>query len=727
MIRNFVFLLWSGCLLAGFTLTAQNKDITIEDIWKNYLFYPESVQGLNSMKDGLHYTLLDEGEQGVEINQYAYASGEKTATLVKAADLKVDGKALKIEDYKFSADENKLLIATDVEPIYRHSTQENNYVYDIRNRKLQSLAGNEKGGKQRFATLAPQGNRVAFVRNNNLFITDLDMMKTFAITTDGKVNEVINGATDWVYEEEFSFDVAFFWSPDGSKIAYYRFDESQVREFNMPKYDSLYPSDYRFKYPKAGEDNAKVSIHIYDLKSGKTSNLQLGDYEYIPRIKWTQSSEYLTIVKMNRHQDELDLLLVKTSDGSIKTLLQEKSNTYIDISDDLTFLPDNEGFIWSSDRDGFRHLYYYDFNGGTSRQLTKGNWDVTKFYGIDSDKNLYFQAAMQQPMQREIYRLTLKGGKPMLLTATAGMNEAAFSSGMKYFINTHSDLHAPPFVSLHNSEGKAIRTLVDNADLKKRLADYRLGKQEFFQFTTSYGQTLNGWMIKPPQFDPSKKYPVLMHVYGGPGVQTVEDAWEGFNQMWHQMLAQQGYIVVSVDNRGTGARGSEFQKATYLQLGKLETEDQIEAAQWLGKQNYVDASRIGIWGWSYGGYMSSLCILKGNDVFKTAIAVAPVTNWKYYDSIYTERYMRTPQENTGYDENSPINFVDRLKGNYLLIHGTADDNVHFQNTVEMVSALQKAGKQFDLMIYPDKNHGIYGGNTRYHLYELMTKFIKEKL
>lgn len=704
--------------------TQIKKQISLEDIWKNGTFSQKSVSGFNSMNDGKHYTSFWQNPLTKKnyVLVYEYASGKVSDTLVREQDLIVDGKNIELQNYSLSNDENKLMIASDIEAIYRRSSLENNFIYDIKSKKLNAISGK---GKQKYALFSPDGSKVAFVRDNNLFVIDLATNTETALTSDGKNNEIINGGTDWVYEEEFEFARAFSWSPDGKKIAYYRFDERAVKEFSFSKYGGLYPEEYRYKYPKAGEDNSLVSIHIYDLASSKTTTTDIGTEkdQYIPRIKWASDAE-LCVLRMNRLQNKLDYLLADANTGATKVLLTEESKTYVEVNDDLSFLK-NKQFIISSEKDGFRHLYLYDMAGKQVNQLTKGNWDITGFYGVD-EKNgvLYYQSAESSAMQRGVYSLALNTLEKKLLSTRAGSNDAVFTSSYDYFINYYSNANTPLIVSLNDKTGKPLRILEDNMKLRDKLNEFVYNKKEFFKMNTSENIELNGWMIKPTDFDASKKYPVLMFVYGGPGSQQVLDSWGGANLMWYQLMAQKGYIVVCVDNRGTGARGRDFKNCTYMELGKLETIDQIEAAKWLGKQAYVDANRIGIQGWSYGGYMSSLCITKGADVFKAAVAVAPVTTWRYYDSIYTERYLRRPQENAkGYDENSPINFTDKIKGKFLLIHGMADDNVHFQNATDLVTSLVKNNKQFESAYYPNKNHGIGGGNTRLHLYTKMTDFL----
>lgn len=713
--------------LVLFTLSAVSQELTLEDIWKSGKYQQKSVYGIRSMNDGKHYTTLDRSENGLSINKYSYESGEMVSTIYSLNDLKtsIGKEEAAFESYSFSDDEKMLLLNFDVEHIYRHSTKEHYYLIDLGTKQARQLS---TGEKQRHASISPDNKNVAYVQGNDLFIQEIATGKITTVTNDGAFNNIINGYADWVYEEEFSFDKAFAWAPDGSKLAYYRFDESAVKQFHMPVFNGLYPEDYTYKYPKAGEDNSKVEIKVYDLASKDTKTPDLGSYEYIPRIEWTESSSLLAISIMPRLQNQLEIILYETSEGSTKSIYKESSDTYIEINDDLTFLEDNTGFIMRSEKDGFNHLYKYAMNGKNEVQLTKGNWEVSSVLGVDSrNAIIYFTAHRTAPYNQEVYSVSLNGGEPKLLSPENGISRAVFSNSHDYFILYHSLANEPMKVSLHASAGNEIRVLETNEDLKSKLDALKLSEKEFFQFKTSEGIELNGWMIKPANFNASKKYPVLMYVYGGPGSQTVTNTFGG-NDLWHHFMAQIGYIIVSIDNRGTGARGKDFRTQTYRQLGKYETIDQIEGARWLGKQSYVDDSRIGIWGWSYGGYMSSLCLSKGASEFKAAVAVAPVSNWRFYDNIYTERYMGLPQDNAdGYDDNSPINHVDKIVGNYLLVHGTADDNVHFQNAVEMVDALIAADKQFDFYIYPDRNHGIYGGNTRYHLFTKITNFITDNL
>ncbi len=728
-----LFILFTGLMGNGILMgQTEKKQITLEDIWTYYKFYPRMVRGMEPLADGNRFAVIKKGNVVV----YDYKTGDSVTTLIYGKDLVPEGKEkpVTISGYSVNKDETRFIIPTQTESIYRHSTISYNYIWDKNEKKLTPLSEN---GKQRLADFSPGGNMVAFVRDNNIFIKDLNKGEEKQITFDGKKNAIINGTCDWVYEEEFSFTKAFFWSPDGKKIAFYRFDESKVKEYSLTYYGKLYPEHYKYKYPKAGEDNSVVEIYVYDLETGKTVKMDTGEEtdQYIPRIKWTQDANTLAIERLNRLQNHLDILLADATTGKSRILYTEDNPWYIEITDDLTFLPDNKHFIITSEKDGYNHIYLYDLKGNMVRRLTKGNWDVTKVYGYDAKrKRIFYQSAESSPLNRDIYVVNLKGKRKKISQRT-GTNNAAFNSTFTYYVNTFTDANTPPVITVNNAAGKELRVLEDNAVFVKLMNEYDLSKKEFFTLKSSRfvlpdstEVSLNGWMIKPPHFDPDKRYPLLMYVYGGPGSQTVQNSWGWSNYFWFQMLAEKGIVVVSVDNRGTGARGQVFKKMTYLQLGKYEIADQIEAARILGEYDYIDSSRIAMFGWSYGGFMSTLAITKGADRFSTAVAVAPVTNWRYYDNIYTERYMRKPQDNpNGYDDNSPINFTDKIKGNYLLCFGSADDNVHPQNSMDLITALVKSNKQFDMMVYPNKNHGIYGGNTRYHLYKKMTDFLLKHL
>ncbi|MFN4121750.1 MAG: S9 family peptidase [Flavobacteriales bacterium] len=709
-------------------LMAQKNKLTLEEVWASAKFRPEFVFGIKSMNDGEHYSVLEFGQQSVSLEKYSYRTGEKVGSIFNSSKASAPGGAsLMFDSYIFSRDESKLLVPTASEQIYRYSSKADYMIIDIKTGKVTPVG--EK--KQLDAEFSPDGNHVAFVMDNNLYVKNLLNGQTTQITADGKMNHIINGAPDWVYEEEFALKKGFYWSADSKKIAFFRFDESEVKEFLMPTYGTIYPGEYRFKYPKAGEKNAIVSIHVFDLDT--KSRLEIPTAKtpenYIPRIYWSPDNQSLMILRINRHQNHLEFLLADSRSGNVKLVLEEKSETYVEVNDDFRWLQGGKQFLISSEKDGYNHIYLYDINGKQMRQVTAGPWDVLSVDGVNEKEGwVYYHSAEMSPKEKHAYAVRLNGKGKKLLTPERGTHTVEYSEGFKYYINQRSDANSPFIFELYDGKGVKIRTIKDNADLSAKLKSYDLSPKTFFSFTNSVGIELNGWMIKPTGFDPSKKYPVLMYVYGGPGHNTVNDAWEGSNYLWHQYMAQNGYLIVSIDNRGTGKRGAAFKKSTYLQLGKVETEDQIDGAKYLASLPYVDADRIAIQGWSYGGYMSSLCITKGAAFFKLAIAIAPVTNWRFYDTIYTERYMRTPDENAdGYDNNSPINHVDKLKGKYLLIHGTADDNVHFQNAVEMAASLIKNNKQFDTMFYPDKNHGIYGGVTRLHLYTLITNYVNTHL
>ncbi|MFZ1685975.1 MAG: DPP IV N-terminal domain-containing protein [Flavobacteriales bacterium] len=737
------FLVVTTC--AALSLSAQ-KQITNKDLWTTPLFSTQGVSGLQSMNDGLHYTTFGEKGGAAQLFQCAYASGDTVGVIFNSKDLVPPGSTapLEVQGYGFSGDEKKLMIETGMEGLYRYSYYAYNYVYDRASKTLQPLSDVSKP-KQRLATFSPDGSHAAFVRENNLFVVDLATMQEQQITKDGEWNHIINGATDWVYEEEFTLVQGYQWSPGGTKILYLKTDETNVREWNVDTYaNNLYPDEHRYKYPKAGETNSTVELYLYDLRATNTIAIPLGEAaeQYVPRFGWTTNDDVLWYMRMNRLQNEkvISTVAVPLMRGANvglkpKVVYRETSPTYVEVTDDLYFTKDGNGFVLTTEQSGWNHIWYQPMNTKIGdgvipkgHAITSGNWDVMGVKGIDeANKRVVFTASKNSPTQQEVWAVGLSGKGMLQLSPKGGVNDAEFSKGFKYYINTRSLVNEPAVVTLHDATGKQIKVLEDNAGLRTTLKDFALQPCEFFSFTTEAGVQLNGWMLRPAGKDLAKR-PVLMVQYSGPNSNEVMDQWHGRNFLWAQLLVQKGYIVACVDPRGTGRRGRDFRHQTYGQLGKYETEDQIAAAKWLGQQPYVDAARIGIWGWSYGAYMSSLCITKGADVFKCAIAVAPVTNWRYYDSIYTERYMGLPKDNaSGYDDNSPINHVGKLKGKYLLIHGLADDNVHYQNTADMVTALVKAGKPFEQFIYPDKNHGIGGGATRFHLYEMMTNFLDKNL
>ena len=702
--RSFVLLF----LILPFLTIAQKKQVTLEDIFKKNTFRGEFVPGFVTDTEDHLFNPQD---------------------VVDAS-----GKQIETREFQVSADKKRILFFNGREPIYRRSSKSTVYVYDVATKKS-VLLNNDKVLHPGFS---PDGSRLAYVFDNNLYVYDLASGKTTAITTDGKWNQVINGNCDWVYEEEFEFTKAYEWSPKGNYIAYYKFDESKVKEYAFTVFDNAYNKQYSYKYPKAGDDNSKVEIHVYNLATGQDVKAQYeqGDI-YIPRIKWTQQDDKLVVYWMNRHQDNLKLLLTDAATGTAQPLYEEKNKYYVEINDNWWFLKDGKNFLFTSEMNGYNQLYLYGMDGKKKVQVNKMKYDVAGVEGVDeANRIVYYTLAYPTGVDRNLFASDFEGKNTWMLTSGRGWHRVELNDSHTQFLDYYSTISTPQVVTLYDiRKTKKVVTAVKNKvvnqseKLKKLLDQYDLGSAELIKVPNSKGDTLNGWMLKPAHFEAGKKYPVLFCNYGGPGSQQVANRF-GAVSMWHQLLAQNGFIIVSVDNTGTGYRGEEFKKKTYLQLGKYEIEDQIDAAKYLGTLPYVDRERIGHWGWSYGGFMSSLAITKGADVFKAAIAVAPVTSWRFYDNIYTERYMRTPQENAkGYDDNSPINFTDRIKGRFLIIHGTADDNVHFQNSVEMIKALVKSNIDFESAYYPNKNHGISGmaDNTTFHLYSKMTNWLFQNL
>ena len=695
------------------------RQIRLEDLFgKKNRFEAKSIQGLQSLRDGLHYTTL---ERGKRIVVHRYDTGKPVRTLLNAARF---GKKLKkIQAYALSKDENRILVSTDHQKLYRHSHTATYYVFDLRTGKLLPVS---KEPRQQLACLSPDGRKVALVSRNNLYLVDLARKSQTPLTRDGKAGSIINGAPDWVYEEEFGLTRAFDWSPDGRYLAYYRFDERGVRQFTIPMYRGGYPEQVSYKYPRAGEKNSTVSIHIYGVSTGRTVAVDIGkdQEQYVPRMKWTPDS-HLVVARLNRLQNRGEYLLADPAKGRTRRLLVEKDRRYVEL-DHPVFLEKQEGLLHLSERDGWRHIYHYDMRGKLVRQVTRGRWDVTGLLGCDEQAGwVYYISAQPTPRHRTLYATRLDGTGARRLSTQVGLNSASFSKGFKYYINTFANATTPPLITLHEASGRRIRTLQTNARLKGVARRCNVPAKEFFAFTTSQGITLNGWTIKPPGFNGRRKYPVLMTVYGGPNSQTVMDSWA---VGWEHLLAQRGYVVASVDGRGTGGRGEKFRKCTYRTLGKLEVIDQIEAARYLGSRAYVDASRIGIFGWSYGGFMACGCILRGAKVFKAAVAVAPVSSFRFYDTVYTERFMRTPRENpAGYDDWAPLSHAGKLEGKLLLVHGMADDNVHFQNSLELAARLIEADKHFQMHFVPNKDHGVNGHPTRLNLFARMTDFVLENL
>lgn len=708
----------------GWTERPNYSLFTNQLIWNSGEFSAKGVRGFRSMKNGEEFTRLEKNK--ILKFKFEDFSGASTV-LVDGNNLSWNGKPIVIQDFEFNFDESKMLIATDVASIYRHSFSAFYFILDLKSMHLAPL--DQKRAVQTLAEFSPDGRFVSYIADNNIFVKNLGNGKVQQLTKDGKTNHIINGTTDWVYEEEFAYIKAYEWSPDSKHIAFLKFDESQVKEFSMTYYGNLYPDLFTWKYPKAGEDNSKVTLHIQAIGKKKAKQIALGEYEYIPRIKFSPVNSTLLIQTLNRHQNTLQFYKFDATGKSNKAELFYKitDEAYVEIDDNLAFLEDGTSFITTSEKDGFKHIYRIHFNGDI-QQITSGSWDVIEVKGIDPiSKNIYYTSSEFGATQKDLFSVHLESKNKIRLSLKSGQTDATFSNGMKYYIQIWSDANTPPVTTLHRQDGAQIQVLEDNQALKDKLAAYKLQKKEFLSIDGAESK-LNAWRILPYDFTPNERYPVYLFVYCGPGSNTVLDRWDGPTFLYHQLLAQKGYIVVSVDTRGTQFRGSQFLKSTYLQLGKLELEDIIEVAQNLKKMDFVDGERIGIQGWSYGGYMSSLAMTKGAGNFKMGIAVAPVTNWRYYDNIYTERFMRTPQENAdGYDQNSPINFCDKLEGNYLIIHGSGDDNVHYQNTMEMINALVKANKQFNMFIYPNRNHGIYGGNTRMHIFDQMLEFTLDNL
>jgi dipeptidyl-peptidase-4 len=724
MKKCFTLLSLFFCLLS---FSSAQKELNLDEIWNSARFTAGGARGFTAMNDGETYVQIDtDKEKGLmELNRYRISDGEKTGSVVSNALLHgPDGTRISLSSFRWSGDEKKIMFLTEAEQIYRHSYISRFSVYDLATKEFYVHPE-----KVLYAEFSPDGSKVSYVKENNMFYLDLAAGKEHRITEEGIPNGIIYGAVDWVYEEEFSMSKGYEWSPDSRYLAFYRFDERHVREFSMDIYSGLYPARQQWKYPKAGEANSVVEVWVFEAASGSVRKLDTGaDTDiYLPRIQWTKEPGVLSIQRLNRLQNHLEILFADVAAGEVKTVYEEKNAAYIDINDRLDFSAGS--FIFTSEKDGFNHLYRFDYKKNKLNQLTSGSWDIDQYYGRDEEKSLlYFSAADESPARRNIWVLDLRKNKLRKLNEEQGWNTASFTKGYKYYLHVWSNAATPPSYMLRKADGTLLRSLQENGELKSVLKEYSLGAVEFGRLTTDSGISLDYYVVKPPDLDSSKKYPVLMYVYGGPGSQTVRDAWGGSYYLWFSYLASKGYVVVSVDNRGTGFRGEAFKKCTYLQLGKLEIEDQIAAARAIGSWSFADPGRIGIWGWSYGGYMASLGITKGADVFKTAVAVAPVTSWRYYDNIYTERFMRTPAENpAGYDDNSPIHHVSSIKGNYLIIHGTADDNVHFQNAVEMVNKMIEANVKFDSEFYPNKNHGIGGGNTRLHLFQRITDYLEKHL
>ena len=731
-----IAILFCLCSLAAFA--QGNKPLELKDVVSG-AFRSENIYGVIPIPgDGEHYSQMN--AERTQVIKYSFKTGKAVEVLFDATTAR-ECPFKTFDSYSFAPDGSKLLIATETTPIYRRSYTAVHYLYSLK-RNLEGKINNvvEKlsdGGPQQVPVFSPDGNMVAFVRDNNIYLVKLLYGNSESqVTEDGKRNEVLNGIPDWVYEEEFAFNRALEFSADSKMLAFVRWDESAVSSFSFPVYAgemphlaayAKYPGSYTYKYPKTGEVNSKVSVHTFDIKSKVTRkiNVPLDEDGYIPRIRFTQDANKLAIMTLNRHQNRLELYFADPRSTVCKLALRDETDTYIKEStfDNIIFYPNNFSFV--SEKSGFNHLYWYNMNGSLQKQVTKGNYEVKEFLGYDAQEgSFYYTSNEESPMRQAVYKIDRKG-KKIKLSAQTGTNSAQFSTNMKYYMNRYTSLNTPTVITLNDNTGKVLTTLLDNKALNEKLAGYAMPQKEFFSFQTSDGTTLNGWMMKPVDFSASRKYPVLMYQYSGPGSQEVRDV---YNVSWETYMASLGYVVVCVDGRGTGGRGAEFEKCTYLNLGVKEARDQVETALYMGRQPYVDKDRIGIWGWSFGGYMTIMSMSEGTPVFKAGVAVAAVTDWNYYDTVYGERFMRTPQENAeGYKASSAFTRADKLHGDLLLVHGTADDNVHYQNCAEYAEHLVQLGKQFDMQIYTNRNHSIFGGNTRMHLYTKLTNFFNEKL
>jgi dipeptidyl-peptidase-4 len=720
-----------ACALIVNALAAQGVEtspLTVHAIWGSRDFASDLVD-LAWTPDGKAYTAVEEDASGATDLYRIDAVGGAKQVLVRGRDLVPPGaaKPIGIEEYTFSGDGSKLLIFTNSARVWRQNTKGTFFVWDFAAHRLTPVSN--RPGYQQFAKFSPDGRLVAFVRDNNIYVTDLATGGETALTRDGGEN-VINGTSDWVYEEELNLRDAFRWSPDGKRIAFWRLDQTAIPPFYLLNQDSLYPALVPVRYPKAGTPNSEVKIGVTDIAGGRTAWVDLGPDKdiYIAAMGFADSSGQVWLTRLNRDQNRLDLLLADPQTGASRVIMTDTDSAWVD-ANQPRWIAGGKQFLFVSERDGYDQVYLFDRGGSLVRRVTPGGWDVQDVYGVDEKRGtVYFSAASTGPLERQLMRVGLDGKGLTRLSTEPGTHTAQFAPTFALYVDTYSRAGVPPVQTLRRADGTQVRSIADNARLRDKIAALGLNRPEFMTLETADGVMLNAWLIKPKGFNPARKYPLLMNVYGGPGSQTVTDSWGGPNYLWHQMLARDGYLVASVDNRGTGGRGAKFMKLTYLHLGRYEAADQIAAARWFSKQPYVSPDRIGIWGWSYGGYMTSLSMFRGAGVFKAALAVAPVTDWRFYDTIYTERYMRTPQENAaGYDESAPLAYADSLRGSFLLVHGTGDDNVHFQNSVRLVERLEAANKQFDMRIYPGRTHSISGGNTRENLYGLFTAWLKAHL
>lgn len=717
-------LLLSYVILGSVFAQNGSKRVDLKEITDGQFRQTSSIGEMRSLPDGEHYTAMNKDEN--MIVKYSYRTGSPVDTLFNIQKAR-ECTFKDFEGYQISNDGHHIIVWRDSEPIYRRSFKADVYEYDVRRNYVKPLSDSKS--KQMIPTFSPDGRMCAYVTNNNIWIRKFDYSTEVQVTKDGELNKILNGITDWVYEEEFAVTNLMAWSPDSEYLTFVRFDESEVPEYSMQMFGKgLYPGYYKYKYPKAGEKNSKVTLHSYSVATKDIKELKVPVEEdcYIPRIVFTNNPDQLAVMTLNRHQNVFNMYYANPKSGVFRLILRDENKAYVD-SEWLNSIRFNDsGFTYVNEQDGYSHVYLYSPTGVMLRQVTKGNWDVTNLLGYDDvTKTVYYESAEESPIRRAIYKIDAKGVKTKLSTEE-GTNSAMFSDNFAYFVNSYSNANTPVKITVNETKTKKpLRVLQDNALLKDRLAGYSFGKKEFLKVHTASDYELNAWMVKPADFDESKKYPVLMVQYSGPNSQQVLDKY-GFD--WEHFLASKGIIVVCVDGRGTGARGEAFRKCTYLRMGDLESKDQVEAAQTLGRLPYIDKKRMAIWGWSFGGYNTLMALSVGDGTFKAGIAVAPPTDWKYYDSVYTERYMRTPQENfEGYAATSPIRLAKDMQGKLLLVHGTADDNVHYQQTMDYAEALVQAGKQFDMQLYKDRNHSIYGGNTRHHLYTRMSNFLFDNL
>jgi len=703
---------------------SQKKEITLEDIFVKRKFFSFNYFIPVSLNDGEHYAVL---ESDNSVNAYRFSDGELAKNIMPPLGELKNAEGIKeIDEFILSADNSKILLLTNTKQIYRRSSESDVFLFDVSSGTLKKINHSEKIQKPVFS---PDGKYISYVFKNNLYVEDVNTLEVTPVTEDGKINEIINGLPDWVYEEELSMDVAFAWNSESNKIAFLRFDESKVKEYTLIRYGNVYPEVFKYKYPKAGEDNSELRLFVYDLNTDEKKELSLGEDKniYIPRLKWTTNPNILSVVRLNRHQNYMDVLHYNMNHTEPDIFYADEDKYYLDEIYDFTYLKDNS-IIALSGRSGFKHIFHIKPNKSIF-QITKGDFEVSEILSVDENsERIFYISSEPSPVDRALYSVKLDGTGKKLLSKENGYTSAEITKNGNYIIERHSDANTPAVVNIKDSDGNLVRNVFNNRTQSEAHIEYGFANKEFFTFETSEKIKLNGWMMKPKNFNAEKKYPVLFYVYSGPGSQTVLNVYSSLEYLWSQYLCGKGYIIVSVDTRGTGGRGEEFQKQTYLKLGEYELKDHIEAAKYIGSLNYVDKDRIGIWGWSYGGYMVCLAMTKGEGLFKTGLAVAPVIDWRYYDNIYTERFMRTPEENPGgYYDNSPLNFTDKMKGNLLIVHGSDDDNVHPQNTFEFAEKLVEVNKQFDMHLYTNKNHNISGGNTRYHLFTKLSDFLFKNL